>query len=157
MLVKGGRLVDPSQNLSTNMDVAISGNKVARLAPNIPESEALHVLAAHGKIVTPGLIDIHTHVYDGVAPLCIPADPNHIAKGVTTVVDAGSAGAHTFPGFRQYVIRVADTRIFALLNISVVGQSTLSGDNPWGELLDLRYVNPKLSAATIEKHPDVIV
>ena len=93
------------------------------------------MLDARGKIVTPGWIDIHVHVYDGVAPLGIPADPNCVAKGVTTVVDAGSAGAHTFPGLRKYVINVADTRVFALLNISVVGQSTLSPDNPWGELL----------------------
>ena len=76
------------------------------------------------------------HVYDGVAPLGIPADPNCIAKGVTTVVDAGSAGAHTFPGFKQYVVRVVDTRVYALLNISVVGQSTFSNGNPFGELLD---------------------
>jgi dihydroorotase len=92
-----------------------------------------------------------------VAPLGIPADPNCIAKGVTTVVDAGSAGAHTFPGLRKYVINVADTRVYALLNISVVGQSTLSTDNPYGELLDLRYANPKLAIRTIEQNRDVIL
>ena len=105
----------------------------------------------------PGLIDMHVHVYDGVAPLSIPCDPNHIAKGVTTVVDAGSAGANTFPGFRKYVINQVDTRVKAMLNISVIGQSTLSRDNVWGELLELRFVNPKLTAATIEKHRDVIM
>ncbi|PYV40390.1 MAG: amidohydrolase/deacetylase family metallohydrolase [Acidobacteria bacterium] len=108
-------------------------------------------------MVTPGLIDIHVHVYDGVAPLGIPADPTCVAKGVTTVVDAGSAGAHTFPGFRKYVINVVDTRVYALLNISVVGQSTLSTDNPYGELLDLRYANPKLAIRTIENNRDVIL
>lgn len=157
LVVKGGRLVDPSQEISENRDIAISGSKVALLARNIPESDALHVLQAKGKIVTPGLIDMHVHVYDGVAPLSIPCDPNHIAKGVTTVVDAGSAGANTFPGFRKYVINQADTRVKAMLNISVVGQSTLSSDNAWGELIELRYVNPKLTAATIEKHRDVIM
>ena len=157
LLVKGGRVVDPSQGLSAERDVAISGHRVARVAANIPESEALHVLKAADKIVTPGLIDIHTHVYDGVAPLGIPADPNCVAKGVTTVVDAGSSGAHTFPGLRKYVINVADTRVFALLNISLVGQSTMSPDNEWGELLDLRYLNPKLAIKTIERNRDVIV
>lgn len=157
LLVKGGRLVDPTQEISTPRDIAISGSKVALLAQNIPESEALHVLRAHGKIVTPGLIDMHVHVYDGVAPLSIPCDPNHIAKGVTTVVDAGSAGANTFPGFRKYVINQADTRVKAMLNISVIGQSTLSRDNEWGELLELRFANPKLTAATIERHRDVIM
>jgi len=107
--------------------------------------------------VTPGLIDMHVHVYDGVAPLAIPCDPNHIAKGVTTVVDAGSAGANTFPGFKKYVIDRADTRVKAMLNISVIGQSTLSRDNPWGELLDLRYANAKLTAATIEENRDSIL
>ena len=157
LLVKGGRVVDPAQDLSAPRDVAITGNRVSRVAENIPPTEALHVLDARGKIVTPDWIDIHVHVYDGVAPLGIPADPNCVAKGVTTVVDAGSAGAHTFPGLRKYVINVADTRVFALLNISVVGQSTLSEDNPWGELLDLRYANPKLAAKTIERHRDLIL
>jgi dihydroorotase len=157
LLIRGGRVVDPSQTLSAERDVAINGHTVTRVAANIPETEARQVLDARGKIVTPGLIDLHVHVYDGVAPLGIPADPNCIAKGVTTVVDAGSAGAHTFPGLRKYVINVVDTRVYALLNISVVGQSTLSTDNPYGELLDLRYANPKLAIRTIEQNRDVIL
>lgn len=157
LLVKGGWVVDPAQGFSSGRDVAIAGSRIARVAANIAETEARQVLDARGKTVTPGLIDIHVHVYDGVAPLGIPADPSCIAKGVTTVVDAGSAGAHTFPGFRKYVINVVDTRVYALLNISVVGQSTLSPDNPHGELLDLRYVNPKLAIRTIEQNRDVIL
>ena len=157
LLIRGGRVIDPAQGLSADRDIAIKGHTIARVAPGIAESEARQVLDARGKIVTPGLIDIHVHVYDGVAPLGIPADPNCIAKGVTTAVDAGSAGAHTFPGLRKYVINTADTRVYALLNISVVGQSTLSDDNPWGELLDLRYANPKLAIRTIEQNRDVIL
>ena len=157
LLVKGGHVIDPSQGLSSARDIAVDGSRIARVAPSIPEGDALHVIDATGRIVTPGWIDIHVHVYDGVAPLGIPADPNCIAKGVTTAIDAGSAGAHTFPGLRKYVINVSDTRILALLNISVVGQSTLSQDNPWGELLDLRYANAALAAKTIHRHRDVIV
>jgi len=157
LLVRGGRVVDPAQKLSEECDVAIAGGKIARVAKDLPEASARQVLDARGKIVTPGLVDIHVHVYDGVAPLGIPADPNCVAKGVTSVVDAGSAGAHTFPGFRKYVVNVVDTRVYALLNISVVGQSTLSLDNPWGELLDLRYANPQLAVRTIEKNRDVIL
>lgn len=157
LLVKGGRVVDPARGPSVDVDIAVTGHTISRLAPSIPETEARQVLNAQGKIVTPGLIDIHVHVYDGVAPLGIPADPTCIAKGVTTVVDAGSAGAHTFPGLLKYVINVVDTRVYALLNISVVGQSTLSTDNPHGELLDLRYANPKLAIRTIEQHRDVIL
>src|SRR2546423_5991501 len=128
LLVRGGRVVDPSQNLFDDRDITITAGRIVQVGVGIPESEARQVLNAKGKIVTPGLIDVHVHVYDGVAPLGIPADPNCIAKGVTTVVDAGSAGAHTFPGLRKYVINVVDTRVYALLNISVVGQSPLSTD-----------------------------
>jgi dihydroorotase len=157
LLIKGGRVIDPSQSLSAMRDVAITGNKVAAIEAVIPETDARIVVDARGKIVTPGLVDIHVHVYDGVAPLAIPADPNCIAKGATTVLDAGSAGAHTFPGFRRMVINNVDTRVFALLNISVVGQSTLSDDNPWGELMDLRYANAKLAIRTIEQNRDTIL
>ena len=157
LVVKGGRLIDPAQGPSKLQDIAVLNGKIARLAESIPTTDALHVIDATDRIVTPGWIDLHVHVYDGVAPLGIPADPNCVAKGVTTVVDAGSAGAHTFPGLRKYVINVAETRVVALLNISVVGQSTLSTDNPWGELLDLRYANAALAAKTIERHRDVIV
>jgi len=156
LLIKGGRVIDPSQSLSAMRDVAIAGNKIAAIAAAIPESDARIILDARGKIVTPGLVDIHVHVYDGVAPLAIPADPNCIAKGATTVLDAGSAGAHTFPGFRR-MMKTLDTRVFALLNISVVGQSTLSEDNPWGELMDLHYASAKLAIRTIEQNRDVVL
>ncbi|MFN7923520.1 MAG: amidohydrolase/deacetylase family metallohydrolase [Bryobacteraceae bacterium] len=157
IVLRGGHVVDPAQGISGIRDVAVKNGKIAKVAPSIPESDGVQNMDARGMIVTPGLIDIHVHVYDGVAPLGIPADPNCIAKGVTTVVDAGSAGAHTYPGLRKYVINVVDTRVYALLNISVVGQSTLSNDNPWGELIDLRLANPKLTAKTIEQNRDRIV
>ncbi|MEW5975603.1 MAG: amidohydrolase/deacetylase family metallohydrolase [Acidobacteriota bacterium] len=157
LLVKGGKVIDPSQQLSGLRDIGIRDGKVAAVEENISDDQAIQVLDAHGRIVTPGLIDVHVHVYEGVAPLGIPADPNCIAKGVTTVVDAGSAGAHTFPGFRRHVVNVVDTRVFALLNISVVGQSTLSLDNPFGELLNLGYANPQLAIRTIERNRDVIL
>jgi dihydroorotase len=157
LLIRGGHVIDLSQELSADVDIAIRQGKVARIARGIAESEARQVLDARNMIVTPGLVDVHVHVYDGVAPLAIPADPNCIAKGATTVVDAGSAGAHTFPGFRQYVVRMAETRVYALLNISVIGQSTYSNGNPFGELLDLRYANPKLAIRMIEQNRDVIL
>src|SRR5262245_15784194 len=83
LIIKGGRVIDPSQSLSIQSDVAVAGNTIAQIAPSIPATEARIVLDARGKIVSPGLIDIHVHVYDGVAPLGVPADPNCIAKGVT--------------------------------------------------------------------------
>jgi dihydroorotase len=156
LLVSGGRVVDPSQGLSAPCDVAITGHSIARVAAGIPRAEARRILDATGKIVTPGLIDVHVHVYDGVAPLGIPADPNCIAKGVTTVLDAGSAGAHTFPAFRRQ-IPLSDTRIFALLNISVIGQASMTPETPYGELLELRYADPRVAIRTIEEHRDVIL
>ncbi|MBK9169403.1 MAG: amidohydrolase/deacetylase family metallohydrolase [Bryobacterales bacterium] len=157
LLIRGGTVIDPAAGVSGLRDIAISGSKVARVAASIPAEEARAVIDATRRIVTPGLIDLHTHVYDGVAPLGIPADPNCIAKGVTTALDAGSAGAHTFPGLRHFVIERAATRIYALLNISVIGQSSMSPANPHGELLDLRYANPKLAIETIERNRDVIL
>lgn len=157
LLVRGGRLIDPAQGISGARDVAISGGKVAAIAGKIDTATARTVMDARGMIVTPGLVDVHVHVYDGVAPLGIPADPTCIAKGVTTALDAGSAGAHTFPGLKKYVIRMVDTRVYALLNISLIGQSTLSTDNPHGELLDLRFVNAAMAIKTIEQNRDVIL
>ena len=157
LLIKDGKVIDPSQQLSALRDVAIAGGKIVRLAEKIDPSEARQVLDAAGKIVTPGLIDTHVHVYDGVGVYGIPADPNNIAKGVTTVLDAGSAGAHTFPGFRKQVIQPSATRVYALLNLSVVGLTTSSKENPHGELLELRYINPQLAIRTIEQNRDAIL
>ena len=80
------------------------------------------MLRAH--VVAPGLIDLHVHVYWGVSHFGVEPDPTCIARGVTTVVDAGSAGADTFPGFRKFIIDVSDTRILAQLNISSQGMLT---------------------------------
>ena len=157
LIVKGGHIVDPSQSLSFVRDLAVSAGRVVRIAEDIPATDARQVLDARDKIVTPGLIDVHGHVYDGVTPLGIPADPNNIAKGVTTVLDAGSAGANTFPGLRKNVINVVDTRVFALLNISVVGLSASDADDRYGELLNLRYADPQLAIQTIEQNRDVIL
>lgn len=157
LLIAGGRVVDPVQGLDAPRDIAIVGHSIARVAPDLPRDGAREVIDATGLVVTPGLIDVHVHVYDGVAPLGIAADPNCVAKGVTTVLDAGSAGANTFPGFLKQVVTVVDTRVFALLNISVIGQASFSLDDPYGELLDLRYANPKSAIRVIEQHRDVIL
>ena len=118
LLIKGGHIIDSRQGLSDICDIAILGHRIAQLAPDIPAALAHQVIDARGNVVTPGLIDVHVHVYDGVAPLGIPADPNCIAKGVTTALDAGSAGAHTFPGLLKSVINVVDTRGVITLSTS---------------------------------------
>jgi hypothetical protein len=92
LLIRGGRVIDPSQDLAADADVAIRQGKIARIAGNIAESEAAQVLDARRMIVTPGLVDVHVHVYDGVAPLGIPADPNCIASAARFLAQHVSVG-----------------------------------------------------------------
>ena len=117
LIIKGGRVIDPAQKIAAVMDVAIKDNRIASVAANIAASEARSLYEARGKIVTDGLIDIHGHVYDGGITTSIEPDLVGIARGVTTIVDAGSAGAANFAGFRKYIVERAHTRIYALLNI----------------------------------------
>ena len=121
LLIAGGRVIDPSQKLDAERDVAISAGKIARVAANIPPSQARQVYDAKGKIVTPGLIDMHTHVYKNGITLSVDSDIVGFGSGVTTVLDCGSTGATSFMGLRKYVMESAATRIYALLNISTIG------------------------------------
>ena len=150
-LIKGGHVIDPAQSLSALRDVAITGGKISRIAADIPRALGRRVISASGHIVTPGLIDIHVHVYDGVVRFGIPADVVGVAKGVTTLIDGGSAGATTFPGFRKYVVNNASTRVLSLLNISSIG---LTHSN---ELGLLSYADVDAAVRTIEDNRDVIV
>ncbi len=152
LLIAGGRVVDPSQKLSAERDVAIQGGRIVRIAANIPPSQARQVYDAKGKIVTPGLIDIHTHVYKYGINLFVDSDVVGFQSGVTTVVDAGSTGAGTFQGFRKYVIETAATRIYALLNISTIGLVVTN------EIyLDPRMINAAAAIRTISANRDRIL
>ena len=151
LLIAGGRVVDPSQKLSAERDVAISHGRIARVAANIPRNEARQVFEAKGKIVTPGLIDIHSHVYKYGIATAIDSDWVGIQSGVTTIVDAGSTGAGMFLGFRKYVIDAAPTRIYALLNISTIGCCA-------NEIyLAPTLIDPKTIIGVIEANRDVIL
>jgi len=102
VIVRGGRVIDPSQDLDTIADVAIRGQRIAAIGADLVNLGVRgEVVDARGLLVTPGWIDLHTHVYWGGAPLGIEADPHCVRRGVTTAVDAGTAGASTFPGFRR--------------------------------------------------------
>jgi dihydroorotase len=158
LVIRGGRIVDPSQELDANLDVAIEGTRVAALGPNLAAGGTRALLEAAGQIVTPGLVDLHTHVYWGVAPLGIEADPHCLHRGVTTAVDAGSAGASTLGGFRRYVIDVSATRILAMLNISTIGMARDDGaDNSIGELEEIRWANVGRAIQVAKAHADLIV
>lgn len=157
LIVCNGTVIDPAQGLNDQRDVGVLGGKVVALEKRLAANEAREIVNAQGLLVTPGLIDCHVHVYPGVSHYGIDPDPNCLERGVTTVVDAGSAGAATWAGFRRYVLEVSATRIFAFLNISTVGMVTGVETNPAvGELEDLRYCSVKAALATVEANRDVI-
>ena len=151
LLIKGGTVIDPGRQLHAPMDVAVLNGKIQEMSAEIAESRALRVISAKGKIVTPGLIDIHQHCYDGVAD-CVNADHFCLAKGVTTVVDGGSAGYPAIANFRKYVINTSVTRIKALVNISPFGAV-----GPGGNVDVLKAVDPDLAAKAAEDNKPVVV
>jgi dihydroorotase len=153
LVIRGGTLIDPAQGVHARRDVAFAGGRVAALGESIPTEEATRAIDATGKLVTPGLVDLHVHVFDGVSHFGIPPDPTCLAKGATTVVDAGSAGADTFRGFRKYVLDVSQTRILAQLNISSMGMIA----HEVGELDDIRWASVPKALQTIEANRDVIL
>src|SRR5918999_753256 len=124
VLIKGGTVIDPVQGINGPHDVAVEGDKIARVAPNIPAEEASRVVEVRGKIVTPGLIDLHTHVYDGVNGNGVNADLGGVRAGVTTMVDAGSSGCDTFGGFPRHIIPNNATEVMPFLHICRTGLAT---------------------------------
>jgi dihydroorotase len=153
LLIKGGTVIDPGQNLHALLDVAVKDGKILQVAPDIPADGSRTVISAKGKIVTPGLIDVHVHVFEGVGPTGVNADQYCLGRGVTTAVDAGSAGYFSIAGFRQYVIKPSATRVFAMIDIGARG--TLMGLA--GNYSNLDWVNPQLTARAAEANkPDVV-
>jgi len=151
LLIEGGTVIDPSQNLHALMDVAIKDGKIAEVSKNIAKERALKVISAKDRIVTPGFIDVHAHVFEGVS-IGINADRYCLTRGVTTVVDAGSAGYSTMNNFHKFVITPSVTRIAALINIGVIGTAMLPGS-----LMNLDWVNPQLTARSAMEHRSVVV
>ena len=151
LVITGGTVIDPTQDLHEARDVVIADGKIAALALPGAAPSAPRVLDAHGLLVTPGLIDLHTHVYLHVGEVNIDANSLAARSGTTTMVDAGSAGAAIFDGFRHYVAARARCRLLALLNISVIGAvaSPMAG---YG-----RFVDPTATAETVEANRDLIV
>jgi dihydroorotase len=156
--VVGGRLLDPALGIDAIGTVSLRGGRILSIADGQVEAgpraaAAVHHIDAAGLLVTPGLVDLHTHLYSGVSHYGIEPDVHCLGRGVTTAVDAGSAGAQTFPGLRRYVIDQSRTGILAFLNIAVEGMiSSLVG-----ELEDIRWASPEQAIARAREHPDVIV
>jgi dihydroorotase len=155
LILKGGRVIDPSQNIDRVTDVAFSGAKVAKVGDNL--GDATEVRDVKGYIVTPGLIDLHTHVYWGGTSLGIDAEDFCRRSGVTTAIDTGSAGPGNFAGFRKHVIERSDVRILAYLHVSFAGIYGFSKTVMVGESEELRLMAPAEAVEVADKNRDVIV
>jgi dihydroorotase len=158
LVLKGGHLIDPKNNVNAVRDVAISGGRVAAVAPDIPAARARQVLDVRGLYVTPGIVDIHAHVWAGQRAGTTNGGqssfyPDHLSfrTGVTTMVDPGSSGWRDFPDFRRTVIDRARTRVLAMLNIAGVGILAYELEQ------NVHDLNPEITAKMAKEHKDVVV
>ncbi len=152
LLVKGGEVIDPGSGRRGAFDVAVNRNRIAAVDKDIPAASAARVIDATGKIVSPGLVDLHSHVFHGCSYWGVRPDPVASRSGVTTWIDAGSAGAMTLEGFREYIVKPANARIYALLNISYIG---LVG--PDHELMNLNYCDVDVFKRIYDLNRDLVV
>ena len=152
LLLTGGTVLNPASGQCKEVDVGVAGGLVAAIQPALPRDSAKRVLDARGCYVTPGLIDFHIHSYWGVNPYGFDADPVCVGSGVTTAVDAGSAGPVNFLGFKRLVADRCRTRMLAFVCLAQHGVL-----NSPGELQDLGFADPEGAARSVEEHPDVAV
>jgi dihydroorotase len=156
LVLKGGRLIDERNKRDGKFDVAIANGKIAAVAPSI-DPEGSRVRDVTGSIVSPGLIDIHTHVYHKATSLSV--DPGLVARrsAMTTLIDAGSAGAGNYDGFRDYVMAHSPYRILAFLNISFPGIFGFDKDVQVGEATARSMLPVHHCVAKIEANRDRII
>ena len=150
LLIKGGDVVDPGAGHNGRLDVAVKRNRIAAVDADIPAESAVQVIDASGQYVTPGLVDLHTHIFYGIGYYGVHADTVAARSGVTTWLDVGSSGGYNFPGFREYIVTPAQARIYALINISSIGLTTRSG-----ELTNLDYCDIDLCCKMINLNRDI--
>jgi dihydroorotase len=155
LVLKGGHVIDPKNKISARRDVAVKDGKIAAVEVNIPADKAAKAINVDGLYVTPGLIDIHVHVYAGTGtaytgPSSVRPDDHTFRSGVTTVVDAGSSGWRNFEDFKKLIIDHARTRVLALLNIVGAGMAGAPEQN-------LNDMDSSKAAETAKKYKDIIV
>jgi dihydroorotase len=157
LILRGGRVIDPSQKLDAITDVAFSGGKVAKVGLGLKSDGHCEIRELNGAIVTPGLIDLHTHVYWGGTSLGIDAEEFCRRSGVTTAIDTGSAGPGNFAGFRKHVIEKSQVRILAYLHVSFAGIYAFSQRVMVGESEEIRLMAPVDAAEVANANRDLIV
>jgi dihydroorotase len=155
LILRGGRVIDPAQNIDAVLDVGFANGKVAGIGADL--GEARDIRDVGGKMVVPGLIDLHTHVYWGGTSLGV--DPDEYARwsGCTTLIDAGSAGPGNIHGFRRHVIEKAECRVLPFLNLSFAGIFAFHFDVMVGESQDLRLLNPRVALKVAKEQADLVV
>ena len=157
LILQGGRLLDPSEGRDERADIAFEKGLVAAIEERLDPASAREVRNVSGRLVTPGLIDLHTHIYWGGTSLGV--DPVGYARraGTTTMVDAGSAGPGNFHGFRAHIIERTEPRILAYLNISFAGIFAFSREVMVGECGDFRLLHPEVCLEAATAHADLVV
>ena len=154
LLIQHGEVLDPAAGLKGKLDVGIAGGKIVAVGPALAENDARQTISARGLYVTPGLIDIHAHVFVNAHDMGGRTDQLCQQSGVTTLCDAGSAGSATFAGLRQVLDRDVRTRVRAFVNLSAIG---IVGTSRGGELSHFPYADPEGCARTIAENPDLAI
>jgi len=154
LLLTGGDVLDPAGGLRGLMDIGVAGGKISAVAPSLPAADARRTISAKGRLVTPGLVDIHAHIFVNASDMAGHTDHFCRASGVTTLCDAGSTGSATFPGLRQVIDREVRTRTRAFVNLSAIG---IVGTSRGGELSHFPYADPEGCARTISENPDLAI
>lgn len=157
LLLANGTVIDPSVGLNAKRQIAIQGSRVAAVLEPDQPAAANHTIDCSGRFVVPGLIDFHVHVFPGVSHFGVDPDETCLARGVTTVLDFGTAGGLIFDGFRRFVIDRAATRVKALMLIAGHGLISSVDTKPsLGELWDLAYCDVEGCVQAVEKHRDCV-
>jgi dihydroorotase len=156
LLLKGGHVIDPANGIDAPRDVAVQNGRIARVAPEISTGEATQVVDVADHLVTPGLLDIHTHVYafsarPSTSVESMHADAHLFSAGVTTTVDAGTSGWRNFTEFKERCIDPSKVRILAFLNIAGNGMVDNVTEQTVSEM------QPEIAAAIVKAHPEVLV